>query len=204
MARYFLLALVLSSAVNAWCAEESLRTPSAQMKEAVGKLGKAPATIGKSLQGLAHSAKERLREALGRQADDGSKPEPVNLDLPENLPQSVPRTKKLEPHGMRDPFRPMTLQTRVVSRRRANLSPLERFELSQLKLVGIVWDIKEPRAMVEDSRGLGYTIKVGTAIGNNGGKVKAIQRNQIVIEETLVDVAGAQKTRNVSLKLPEE
>ena len=46
--------------------------------------------------------------------------------------------------GRRDPFRPITLNLRTNVRRRENLSPLERFELGQLKLVGIIWTIKNP------------------------------------------------------------
>jgi len=41
----------------------------------------------------------------------------------------------------RDPFRPYTLNNRPSQRRRQNLSPLERYELGQLKLVGVIWDI---------------------------------------------------------------
>jgi type IV pilus assembly protein PilP len=95
----------------------------------------------------------------------------------------------------------MTLRTRVNSRPRENLSPLERFDLGQLKIVGIVWDIREPRAMIEDTAGLGYVIRVGTPIGSNDGKVKAIHRNQIIVEEFYEDAYGARKTRDVSMKL---
>jgi len=95
----------------------------------------------------------------------------------------------------------MTLRAKVVSRNRENLSPLERLDLGQLKIVGIVWDIKEPRAMVEDTSGLGYTVKVGTPIGSNDGKVKASHRNQIIIEEISADVYGQRKSRDVSMKL---
>ena len=73
--------------------------------------------------------------------------------------------------------------------------------MSQLKLVGIVWDIKEPRAMIEDSAGLGYVVKVGTPIGSNDGKVKAIHRNEVVVEETYSDDYGARRKRDVGIKL---
>jgi type IV pilus assembly protein PilP len=98
----------------------------------------------------------------------------------------------------------MTMRTKVSARPRENLSPLERFDLSQLKIVGVVWDIKEPRAMVEDSAGLGYVIKVGTPIGSNDGRVKAIQRDQIVVEENYEDAYGARKKRDVSMRISTE
>jgi type IV pilus assembly protein PilP len=184
----------------ALCAEETIRTPSEQMKDAVDKVNKAPATIGKSLQGMTDSAKERLQKAFGSKTKVETKAEPVDLDLPKTAvekPAAAPAMKS----GGRDPFRPMTMRTKVSTRARENLSPLERFDLGQLKIVGIVWDIKEPRAMIEDTAGLGYVVKVGTPIGNNDGKVKAIHRNQIIVEESYEDTYGARKSRDVSLKL---
>lgn len=111
---------------------------------------------------------------------------------------------RVAPVGRRDPFRPITLNVRANVRRRENLSPLERYELGQLNLVGIVWDIKEPTAMVEDSSGLGYVVKVGTLIGSNDGKVKEIKRDGLIIEELFVDLYGAKKRREVSMRLAVE
>ena len=182
-------------------AQETLQTPSEKTKDAVDKFNNAPSAIGKSLQGLRDAAKERLQQSIGRsKAKTEAKTEPVDLDLPRKLPDATPPAVTLK-EGSRDPFRPMTLRTKVVSRNRENLSPLERLDLGQLKIVGIVWDIKEPRAMVEDTAGLGYTVKVGTPIGSNDGKVKAIHRNQIIIEEISADIYGQRKSRDVSMKL---
>lgn len=203
--RFLLPAVIVLSAAIAWAAEEAVRTPSDQMKEAINKLGKTPATIGKSLQDMTDSAKERLRQTLRLKAPAETKAEAVNLDLPKKAQPPAAAPVDVRKEGARDPFRPMTLQTKVNGvRPRENLSPLERFELSQLKLVGIVWDAKEPRAMVEDNAGLGYTLKVGTPIGSNEGKVKAIHRNELVVEESFFDVTGARKKRDVSIRLPIE
>ena len=186
---------------HALAAEEPIRTPSDQMKEAVNTLGKAPNTIGKSLQDLTDAAKEKLRETFGGKAKAETKAAPVDLNLPKKSPEAPASPVKLN-QSSRDPFRPMALKTKVVNRRtRENLSPLERLELSQLKLVGIVWDIKDPRAMIEDSTGLGYVVKVGTPIGSNDGKVKAIHRNEVLVEEFYSDDYGARRKRDVGIKL---
>ena len=58
--------------------------------------------------------------------------------------------------------------------------------------------------MVEDTAGLGYIVKVGTAIGANEGKVKAIEPTEVVIEESYIDFYGARKNREVSMRLPKE
>ena len=106
--------------------------------------------------------------------------------------------------GRRDPFRPITLNLRTNVSRRENLSPLERFELGQLKLVGIIWNIKNPTALVEDATGLGYTVKVGTPIGSNDGQVKTIGPDALLIEEEFIDFFGVKKKREVSMRLAVE
>ena len=111
---------------------------------------------------------------------------------------------RLGPAVKRDPFRPFTLNVRAATRRRENLAPLERFELGQLKLVAIIWDIKEPKAMVEDSAGLGYVVKVGTPMGVNDGKVAAINPGAVTVEEFFVDLYGAKKKQHVEMRLSVE
>ena len=181
-------------------AEDVIRTPSEKMKDAVDTVGKAPATIGKSLQGLTDAAKEKLRQTFGAKARTDAKPDALDLNVPKKAAEA-PAAPVKPTELNRDPFRPMTLRTKVTKAPRENLSPLERYELSQLKLVGIVWDIKEPRAMLEDSAGLGYVVKVGTLIGSNDGKVKAIHRNEVVVEEVYSDDYGTRTKRDVPIKL---
>lgn len=115
----------------------------------------------------------------------------------------APEGLRLAP-GRRDPFRPITLNVRTNTRRRENLSPLERFEIGQLKLVGVVWNVKEPTALVEDNSGLGYMVKVGTPIGSNDGKVREVRRDSLIVEEFFVDLYGAKKRREVSMRLAVE
>jgi Tfp pilus assembly protein PilP len=188
-------------------AQDSAPTPSEKTKEAVEKFNNAPASIGKTLQGLREAAKDKLRQSLGGKTKVEAIAEGKSARVDSNMAQKVPKSSappSALKEGGRDPFRPMTLRAKVNTRARENLSPLERLDLSQLKVVGIVWDIKEPRAMVEDTAGLGYVIKVGTPIGSNDGTVKAIHRNQIVIEEFADDVYGARKKIDRSMNLATE
>lgn len=162
------------------------------MKEAVDKFNKAPATIGQSLQGLRDAAADKLKQALGGSAKSDRKAAVEALKVPQKTSE-VPAAPHTLKESSRDPFRPMTLRSKVSVRARENLSPLEQKDFSQFNLVGIIWNVKEPIALVEDSSGLGYTVKVGTPIGVNDGKVKAILRNQIVVEEYCEDAYGVQK-----------
>jgi Tfp pilus assembly protein PilP len=105
--------------------------------------------------------------------------------------------------GTRNPFQPAALK-KTELRPRESLSPLERYEIGQLKLVAIVWSLKDPVAMVEDGAGLGYIVKVGTLIGANEGKVRAIKHTEIIIDEVHVDFYGERRKRQISMNLPSE
>ena len=180
--------------------QEEKETPSQKTREAVEKFKKAPAAVGERLEALKEAGKAKLQATLAPKAQAKKEGEASALPPKVSEPAEPPRYFSA---GKRDPFRPLASKAKgAAARPRENLSPLERFELGQLKLVGIVWDIKEPRAMVEDGLGLGYIVKVGTPIGPNEGKVKAIKPREIVIEETYTDFFGARKSRQVSKPLP--
>jgi Tfp pilus assembly protein PilP len=195
-----LVVLGLASVFQFVIAQEQIQTPSQKTKEAVEKLAKTPATIGKSLGILTEAANARLKQAFGDKQETKTNAEPDDTSVLQKR-NTAPESPKFVRKVNRDPFRPPSIQARAGTRSRDNLSPLERFELGQLKVVGIVWDVKEPRAMIEDNAGLGYTILVGTPIGASEGRVKGIHRDQVVVEEIYEDVSGKKKTREVSMKL---
>jgi Tfp pilus assembly protein PilP len=197
-----LLILALGTAVVFECviAQEHMQTPSQKTKDAVETLAKTPASIGKSLGILTEAASAKLKRVLGDKREVKTSTEPNDTSVLQNR-NPEPESPKFVRKVNRDPFRPPNVQARTGTRSRDNLSPLERFELGQLKVVGIVWDVKEPRAMIEDSAGLGYTILVGTPIGTSEGRVKGIHRDQVVVEEFVEDVSGRKKTREISMKL---
>ena len=182
-------------------AQEEKATPSQKTKEAIEKFKKAPATVGQGLEALKEAGKAKLQETLA--GKEPAKAEAGISSLPAKKPEQ-PERPRYSSVGKRDPFRPLSLKPKASQRARENLSPLERYELGQLKLVAIVWDIKEPKAMVEDGTGLGYVVKIGTLIGPNEGKVKAIKPTEVVIEEQVTDFYGARKSQEVSMKLPVE
>ncbi len=198
--RVLIVVLGIASVFEFGIAQEQIQTPSQKTKEAVETLAKTPATIGKSLGILTEAANARLKQVFGDKQETKTNAEPDDTPVLQKR-NPAPESPKFIRKVNRDPFRPPSIQARTGTRSRDNLSPLERFELGQLKVVGIVWDIKEPRAMIEDSAGLGYTILVGTPIGGNEGKVKGIHRDQVVVEESFEDVSGKKKTREVSMKL---
>jgi len=80
-------------------------------------------------------------------------------------------------------------------------TPLQSYELGQLKLVGIIWNLEEPRALVEDGAGRGYIVTHGTPVGSDCGIVKRIEHGQVVIEEDYYDFYGDRRTREVVMEL---
>jgi len=196
---YVLLGLLLFPAWGG--AQEEKESPSQKTKEAIEKFKKAPAAAGESLEALKEAGKAKLQETLA--GKEPAKAEAGISSLPAKKPEQ-PERPRYSSVGKRDPFRPLSLKPKASPRARENLSPLERYELGQLKLVAIVWDIKEAKAMVEDAIGLGYVVKIGTLIGPNEGKVKAIKPTEVVIEEHVTDFYGARKSQEVSMRLPVE
>jgi type IV pilus assembly protein PilP len=111
-------------------------------------------------------------------------------------------TPVYNPAGRRDPFRPFTLDIRPEAR--TQLTPLQRYELGQLVVVGTVWELSPPRAMVEDSVGMGFIVTIGTPIGRNGGVVTAIEPQRIVVEERVLDFYGKEQINHVVMETPKE
>ncbi len=80
------------------------------------------------------------------------------------------------------------------------LTPLEKLDLSQLKLVGIVRAESGNKALVEEASGKGYIITIGTYIGIHSGKVTEILKDRVIVEEKEEDLMGNVTIRKRELK----
>ncbi len=108
------------------------------------------------------------------------------------------------PAGKADPFRPFILQSRPKDDKEAILNPLQRYDVSQLKLVAIIWRVDIPMALMEDATGKGFIITKGTLIGGNDGVVTDISEKEVVIVEKAVNLLGETKTKEVRISLHQE
>ncbi len=61
--------------------------------------------------------------------------------------------------------------------------------------------MQQPKALIEDSGGLGYIVEAGTLIGSNGGVIKLIEPRRIVVEEYKTDFYGKRQIQQRELKL---
>ena len=122
---------------------------------------------------------------------------------------NIPKISDLyNPEGKLDPFEPLFKKERVSIaegkkkiKRRKPLTPLEKVNLSQLTLVGIIQAPSGSRALVQESSGKGYVVKKGTYIGTNSGKIVQILKDRIIIEEESEDIYGKVSIVKKPLKL---
>ena len=85
--------------------------------------------------------------------------------------------------------------------KRIPLTPIEKVDLSQLKLVGIIFAPGGNKALVEDASGKGFVIKKGTRIGINSGRVIKILKGRVVVEEEAESILGKTSLVKRELKL---
>lgn len=105
--------------------------------------------------------------------------------------------------GKRDPFRSFISEVVVVPEGGA-VGPLQLHEIDQYQLRGIVWNVGEPKAMVEDPEGVGHVVELGTLIGKNWGKVTQIKPNALIITEEYRDPIENELIINeVTMRLPD-
>jgi len=166
----------------------------------------------------------KKKPAIKPKSDISKIDQPVPIQPPEagrepaandKLIASAPKTAvgltgipaKYDPTGKTDPFEPLFQDKAVLTKKkkrkkRLPQTPLERIDLSQLRLVGIILASSGNRALVEESTGKGYVIKKGTYIGTNAGKVVKIKKETVIVEEEFEDAYGKIATRKREIKLP--
>ncbi len=119
-----------------------------------------------------------------------------------------------DPVGRIDPFvplvrdEPIKVEKQVAVKASAEVkevrqkTPLEKIEISQLRLRAIIIAASGNRALVEETTGKGYIITKGTYIGRNDGKITKILKNKVIIEEMVEDIEGKMVIQEKEIKLP--
>lgn len=110
--------------------------------------------------------------------------------------------------GRIDPFEPFLRKPEADApdekselARRAPRTPLEKIDLSQLRLTAVLRTPTRTKALVQESSGKGYVINEGTYIGNKGGQVSKILKDRMMVEEKYLDVFGKISVREREMKL---
>lgn len=106
--------------------------------------------------------------------------------------------------GRPDPFFPFITQEILQTEAEAEqLMGMQKFEPGQLTLVAIIFTEHKALAMVQDSAGIGYTLKKGDKIGRSG-EVIDIVPNMVKIEETTFSLTKEKISRTVEMVLKKE
>ncbi len=106
------------------------------------------------------------------------------------------------PIGKRDPFRSfLSFGTRTEET--TPRTPLQKYEIDQYRLVGIIWGVDRPRALVEDPEGIGHVMEIGTYIGRNWGKVTQITAGEVVVTEEYQTLDGELVVNPIKMALVE-
>jgi len=103
------------------------------------------------------------------------------------------------PGGPRDPFEPLVRKVEPGEERKVQ-------EVANLKLVGIIWDVKDAeqiRALVETPDGLGYYLRLNEE--KFGGKVVALDRDRVrfLVREEIPGVGTRDRTVELRLTKPD-
>jgi len=104
------------------------------------------------------------------------------------------------PIGKRDPFRSF-LASGPKDDDDTPRTPLQRYDLDQYQLVGVIWGIDRPRALVQDPEHTGHVVEIGTYIGKNWGKVTQITSSGVVVTEEYQTIDGELVVNEIPMKL---
>lgn len=104
-----------------------------------------------------------------------------------------------DPKSRRDPFQALTKA--IKRERQLDVPPLQRYQLSDVKILGIVWGGYGYHALIQTPDGKGYSVKEGMLMGTNNGVIKTITDKAIVVAEPTVDFSGKKIEKEVELLL---
>lgn len=113
-------------------------------------------------------------------------------------PPKVPEAQAAKPAGVlynpagkRDPFtRFLKVEPKATRAYLDSVPPLQRYDIGELKFVGVIWGGKGVHALVEDAEGKGYRVTVGSKIGRGKGVVTRITEEEIFVKEQFEDRTG--------------
>lgn len=118
---------------------------------------------------------------------------------PENEMEERESAYNYRTEGRRDPFKSLLLGMK--EKKTAGLTPLQQRSLGELRVIGIIWGAQDYMAMIETPDGKGFLIKEGTLVGPEGGVVRKITEDSIIIEEIYTDYYGRKRPRKTVLRL---
>jgi type IV pilus assembly protein PilP len=109
-----------------------------------------------------------------------------------------------DPKGRRDPFISLVQVAKPKAQRKKGASPIENFDVDEIKLIAIAWDSNQYYALITMPDKKSYTIRKGMTLGLYDGKVIDITKDSVFISEQIKDYKGQLKSKDTILKLRKE
>ena len=105
--------------------------------------------------------------------------------------------------GRRDPFLSIIQAAKKAREKKKTEGgiPLENYDINQINLLAIIWDVKSSYALIGLPDGKFYTVREGMPLGIHGGKVIKISKNEVLVRENIMDIKGELKPHDNRLKL---
>jgi type IV pilus assembly protein PilP len=156
------------------------------------------------LSGCEENAPPPVVQSSTKKIPDSAEKSPIPEVVDGKSDADGPGKYVYSPLGRRDPFQPLV----VVEKKKstfvsdAPLTPLQKFDLGQFKLIGVIVGKGESKAMVIAPDGKSYILKRGVAIGKNNGVVKEIRPNSVLVKERYEDFTGAVRESDQEIQLP--
>lgn len=219
MERYFKLAFIVLMTL---CVSLSIAV-SASLARSKDK----PIVVRKKIEAQSQEASESISETeaggTNKAAAPGPKSDLARLEDNEVVDDEIdeilvainsakkPDHSEYNPKGKCDPFEPLFKATAKLEED-ITFTPkpppkghipgdLEKIDLSQLKLAGIVTSSSKNLGLVQEASGKGYIISKGSRIGTQGGRVSDILKDKVIIKETLENTRGKSVVQKKELKL---
>jgi len=150
-----------------------------------------------ALTAYAQAAEPKERIDVGK---DGKL---IQTEMPKEV-YAPKETYTYIPGERRDPFVSLLSAGEKGGNLGDELTPLQRVDLGDLKLVGIVKNPGGNTALIQTPDGKGYLLRKGIRVGKNEGIVESISDDKVVVKEKKTDFLGQIKVSDFVLTLKKE
>jgi len=125
-----------------------------------------------------------------------------NVNGAEELTEAKQPVYSYDPTGRRDPFEVLLAVRKPGIVSNEPLTPLQKVDLGQLRLIAVIVGKGAPMAMVSAPGGKSYILKKGIKVGRNNGVVIGIDPDGVSVQENYYDLAGEVRESVQKIELP--
>jgi len=147
------------------------------------------------------STEHQEAEGLSGSEEDAAIEDPNSIAAPDSSMELKEDDYHYNPFGRRDPFYSKLWEDKKELEPNKKMIGVQRYDLSELKLVGIVWGELGRKGVVETPEGKSYLVADGTPIGKDNGTVKAITNHEVIIQEFETDYLGNRIEKIIVMKI---